>query len=58
VGVGYVMSFAGARPAQDLALLVWSRKRYAQFGFTVNWLPRYGILLGWFIVLLTLLTFF
>ena len=52
VAVGYGVSVFTARPAQDLSLLVWSRARYQAFGFRVNWLPRYGILLGWFVVLL------
>lgn len=56
--LGYGVSLARARPVQDLSLLVWSRGRYAQFGFTVNWLPRYGILFGWFVVLLVILALF
>lgn len=58
VTVGYGVSFAGARPIQDLTLLVWSRERYAQFGFTTNWLPRYGALLGWFALLVAMLALF
>ncbi len=58
VTVGYSLSFAGARPIQDLTLLVWSRERYAQFGFTTNWLPRYGVLLGWFALLVAMLALF
>jgi len=58
VTVGYSLSFAGARPIQDLTLLVWSRERYAQFGFTTNWLPRYCVLLGWFALLVAMLALF
>jgi SSS family solute:Na+ symporter len=56
--IGYAASLAGARPAQDISALVWSRARYAQFGFKVNWLPRYTLLLGWFTILVFLLTRF
>lgn len=56
--VGYGVSRAGALPAQDLSELVWSRARYASFGFTRNWWPRYLVLLGWFAALLLLLTQF
>ncbi len=58
VTVGYLVSLVGARPAQDLGALVWSRQRYAQFGFKVNWLPRYALLLGWFAILVFALTRF
>jgi SSS family solute:Na+ symporter len=56
--VGYGVSLAGSRPARDLTLLTWTPARYGQFGFTVNWLPRYGILVGWSALLLALLTLF
>ena len=56
--LGYGCGFIGARPGQDLALLTWSPARYQQFGFRVNWLPRYCILLGWFVFLLVILTLF
>lgn len=56
--VGYAVSLTSARPKQDLAPLVWSKARYAQFGFTVNWLPRYAILIGWFVVLLSIMALF
>ncbi len=58
VAVGYGVSFTGARPVQDLTLLVWSPRRYSQFGFAVNWLPRYGWLLGWFVLLVATLALF
>ena len=58
VAVGYGVSLAGALPQQDLTQLVWSRSRYRAFGFAVNWLPRYAILIGWFGLLLSLLMLF
>lgn len=58
VAVGYASSLVRDRPAQDLALLVWSPARYRQFGFTVSWLPRYVLLVVWFALLLGLLTLF
>lgn len=54
-GVGYGVSLAGEKPTQDLADLVWSRQRYARFGFKVNWLPRFTVLLCWFALLILLL---
>jgi SSS family transporter len=56
--VGYGVSLLGPRPWQDLSELTWSRAHYQRFGFTINWLPRYGILGGWFLVLLIGLTQF
>lgn len=56
--VGYGVSLMGARPLQDLASLTWTTAHYRSFGFEVNWLPRYAILAGWFVVLLLVLTQF
>ena len=58
VAVGYVVSLAGSVPNRQQALLAWSTRRYAQFGFTLNWLPRYAMLAGWFFILLTVLALF
>ena len=56
--VGYGVSLAGHWPRRDLALLHWTPARYKQFGFWVNWLPRYCILAGWFVFLLIVLILF
>ena len=37
---------------------IWSRQRYAEFGFEVNWGVRYGLLLAWFLLLTWLLSWF
>ena len=58
LGVGFAVSLAGPAPTQDLATLVWSRARYAQFGLRLNWWPRYGLLIAWFLVILISLNTF
>ncbi len=58
VTVGYAVSLAGGRPAADVRQWVWSPARYRQFGFLINWLPRYALLIAWFAILLLLLTAF
>jgi SSS family solute:Na+ symporter len=57
-GVGYAASLLQPQPTQPIDELVWSPARYRGFGFTVNWLPRYLLLLAWFAALLLLLLFF
>ncbi len=50
--------FFGKSRGGDLQHLTWPPSRYAQFGFTVNWLSRYAIFVGWSALLLALLGLF
>lgn len=52
--VGLLISGVTA-PQPVAAGLTWSRQRYREFGFTLNWTPRYLLLGGWFLVLLALM---
>ena len=38
--------------------LTWSVARYRGFGFAINWIPRYGLLVGWFLLLFLVLLWF
>ena len=58
VAVGYGLSLLTSRPTQDLSTLIWSPALYRAFGFKVDWLPRYGVLSGWFLLLFSVLLFF
>ena len=55
--VGYGLSRSKQSP-EDLADLVWSRSFYQQAGFTRNWIPAYGMLLLWTVLLFCVLLLF
>ena len=39
----------------EIDRLVWSLQRYNNFGFQKNWIPYYGILFAWFLLLIVVL---
>ena len=55
--VGYGLS-RSKQSTDDLADLVWSRSFYKQAGFTRNWIPAYGVLLLWTVLLFCVLLLF
>jgi hypothetical protein len=52
---GYFVSFAVPIKTAHDPELNWSIERYQRFGFKINWLPRYVVLLLWFIGLVVFL---
>jgi SSS family solute:Na+ symporter len=52
VAVGYSVSLLRPAEVGDLSGLIWTRQAYRQFGLKLHWLPRYGILIAWFWLLL------
>ena len=55
LGVGFGVSLLGTAPKRNLTQLIWTPVHYQNFGFKVNWTPRYLILSVWFLFLLVLL---
>jgi len=54
-GVGIAVSRFVPRVQSLITGLCWTRAEYRNFGFRLNWMPRYLLLLLWFVVMVAVL---